>query len=95
MFNFQVANQHQMLSYKVPFKITKEAYEKVVYWRRNILEFPKGQYGKEFTREITESINRWRNNAEYRNIAFDAIFVIPKILLQRINIKAKGKENKE
>ena len=27
-----------------------EAYEKVVYWRRNIFELPKGQYGKVFKR---------------------------------------------
>ena len=72
----------------------KEAYEKVVYWRRNIFELPKGQYGKAFIREITEWVNRWSNNTEYRDIAFDAIFVVPNLLLQRTNIKAKGSENK-
>ena len=72
----------------------KEAYEKVVYWRRNIFELPKGQYGKAFIREITEWVNRWSDNTEYRDIAFDAIFVMPNLLLQRTNIKAKGSENK-
>ena len=72
----------------------KEAYEKVVYWPRNIFELPKGQYGKAFIREITEWVNRWSNNTEYRDIAFDPIFVMPNLLLQRTNIKAKGSENK-
>ena len=70
----------------------KEAWEKVDYWRKNIFELSKGQYGKEFIREITEWINRWCNNTD---IAFDAIFVMPNLLLQRTNFKAKGKENKE
>ena len=68
----------------------KEAYEKVVYWRRNIFELPKGQYGKAFIREITEWVNKWSNNTEYRNIAFDAIFVMPNPCYNEPISKQKG-----
>ena len=34
-----------------------EAYEKIVYWRRNLFMVPTGKAGKEFINEITRLLN--------------------------------------
>ena len=71
-----------------------EAYEKVVYWQKNIFELPKGKNGKDFVNEMTTWIDRWSNKTKYREFAFKALFIMPNILLQRTSLKAKSHENK-
>ena len=73
----------------------KEAYEKVIYWRRNLFEIPKGKHGKAFVQELTTWINRWCDKTKYQVIAFDALSILPILLLQKTSKKAKSKQNKE
>ena len=71
-----------------------EAYESVVYWRKNLFELPKGKNGKEFVNEMTIWIDRWSNKTKYRNFAFKALSIMPNLLLQRTSQKSKSHENK-
>ena len=72
-----------------------QAYEKVVYWKRNIFVLPKGKQRKVFIQEMTNWVNKWCNKMQYGDIAFNAMFIMSSLLLQRTTIKSIDKENKE
>ena len=50
-------NQHRNENYEKNFNLQiSEAYEKIVYWRKNLFELPKGEHGKEFIIEMVRQI---------------------------------------
>jgi hypothetical protein len=71
-----------------------EAYEKIVYWRKNLFELPKGAIGKEFIKEMTRQINDWSSKSPDRDISLKSLMVMPSLLLQRTSIKCKSSEIK-
>ena len=71
------------------------AYETIVKWRKNLFELPKGAPGKAFVTLISSLIDAWCSKTEKREFALYAIAIMPNLLLQKTNNKAKGKENKE
>ena len=73
----------------------QDIYEKIVYWRKNTFELPKGKTGREFILEITDWIKKWNNKSEFRDISFKVVFVMHALLLQQSNRKNKAKKNKE
>ncbi|KAG1714378.1 Protein lifeguard 1 [Nymphon striatum] len=72
-----------------------QAYEKIVFWRKNQFELPKGKVGETFVKLITDWINKWIDKTEYRDVAFHAVFALPSLLLQRSNNKSTKQQNKE
>ena len=71
-----------------------ESYREVMNWRRNVFDVPKGKVGKEFVKEMTLWVDRWCNKTKYHDFCFEALFIMPNILLQRTNDKLKSKEIK-
>ena len=71
------------------------AYETVVHWRKNIFLLVKWKAGKDFVNEIMKWINIWCDKNELRDVAFKAIAIMPNLLLQITNRKARSKDNKE
>ena len=71
------------------------AYEVIVKWRKNLFELPKGASGKSFVTAITSLIDAWNNKTDKRDHALYAVAIMPNLLLQKTNNKARGKENKE
>ena len=71
-----------------------DAYEKIVYWRKNLFELPKGANGKEFIKEMTRLINDWSSVSPDRDVSLKSLMVMPSLLLQRTSIKCKSSEIK-
>ena len=74
--------------------LIQEAYEDISNWKRNLFQLPKGHAGKEFVREITCQIEHWTSNSPNRNISLKCLMVMPCLLLQQINHKAKSSDRK-
>ena len=69
------------------------AYEKIVYWKKNLFLLPSGQEGKSFIDEISRLMNEWIHESPLKDIAFKAIMVMPGLLLQKPSRKSKSKDH--
>ena len=73
-------------------KDLEEAYNQIVYWRKNIFMVPTGAAGKKFIDEISRVLNLWTNNMPLKNIVLKAIHVMP-ALLQKPSKTSKAKDH--
>ena len=71
-----------------------EAYERVVKWRGNIFDVPKGKLGKMFVAEMSKWIDRWCDNTKYRDFSFYALSIMPCLLHQKTTHELTSKEKK-
>ena len=69
------------------------AYEKIVYWKKNLFLLPSGQAGKSFIDEMSRLMNEWIRESPLKDIAFKAIMVMPGLLLQKPSRKSKSKDH--
>ena len=69
------------------------AYEKIVYWKKNLFLLPSGQAGKSFIDEMSRLMNEWIRKSPLKDIAFKAIMVMPGLLLQKPSQKSKSKDD--
>ena len=70
------------------------AYEEIVKWRRNIFNILKGSTGKDFISEMTQHIVYWNIKSGNHSFALKAFMIMPSLLLQKHDHKAKEVENK-
>jgi hypothetical protein len=70
-----------------------EAYEKVVYWRKNLFMLPTGAIGKEYIRELTRLFQAWTYNTPESKIAMKAVHLMPNLLLQKPSKTSKTKDH--
>ena len=54
---------------------------------------PTGATGKKFIDEISRLLNLWSNNTPHKNIALEAVHVMPAILLQKPSKTSKAKDH--
>ena len=71
----------------------EEAYEQIVYWRKNVFMVPTGAAGKKFIDETSRLLDQWTNNTPLKNIALKAIHVMPALLLQKPSKTSKAKDH--
>ena len=71
----------------------KKAYEKIVFWRKNLFLLPTGKAGKSFIDEITRLLNAWEQNSPMQSMVFTAIMVMPSLLLQKPSKESKAKDH--
>ena len=65
-------------------------YEKIVYWRKNILMVASRKGGKKFINKTTKLVNLWTKNSPLENIALKGIHVVSALFLhENKNSKAK------
>ena len=69
------------------------AYEKIVYWRKNIFMLPTGAAGKAYIQELTRLINAWTYNSPVGIIAIKAVHLMPSLLLQKPSKRSKSKDH--
>ena len=69
------------------------AYEKIVYWKRNLFSLPYGQAGNSFIDEISRLMNKWIHESPLKDIAFKGIMVMLGLLLQKPSRKSKSKHH--
>ena len=71
-----------------------DAYEKIVFWRKNIFMLPTGSIGKKYVVETTKLLNAWTSNSPMKDIAFKAIIhIMPSLLLQKPRKTSKAKDH--
>ena len=71
-------------------KDLEEAYEQIVYWRKNVFMVPTSASGKKFINEFTRLFDQWIYDTPLKGIALKAIHVMPASLLQRPSRKSKA-----
>ena len=60
----------------------ENAYEKVVFWKKNLFMLPTGAAGKKYISETTRlGLNAWLNDSPLKDLAFKAIHIMPNLLL--------------
>ena len=60
-----------------------EAYEKTVFWRKNLFTLPTGNAGKKYIKEVTKLLNTWTQDTPLRSISLKAIYTMSALLLQK------------
>ena len=71
----------------------EEAYNQIVYWRKNTFMVPTGAARKKITDEISRLLNLWTNDTPLKNKALKAIHVMPALLLQKPSKTSKAKDH--
>ena len=74
-------------------QIINKAYEKIVFWRKNLFKLPSGSAGKRYISEITKLLNGWTFNSPWKDISFKAIHIMPGLLLQKPSKNSKAKDH--
>ena len=86
-------------NYEVKGDEINHAYEKTVYWRKNLFTLQTGKVGKLFITEMTQLIETWCEKNEWTECAIKALMIMPNLLLQKSstskNTKYTSKINKE
>ena len=62
-------------------KKIQDAYERIVFWKKNLFKLPTGAAAKKYITETTKLMNGWTNNSPLKDIAFKAIHIMPSLLL--------------
>ena len=68
------------------------AYEKIVYWKKNLFLLPSGRAAKQFIEETTKLMNEWSHDSPLKDIAFKAM-IMPSLQLQKPSQKPKSREH--
>jgi len=72
--------------------LVKSIYDKIVHWRKNLFSVPSGGVGKAFVRELTKQIQLYTNSQGKDGMALYKLFILPALLLQRVNGSCRAKE---
>ena len=69
------------------------AYEKIVFWRKNLFLLPTSKSGREYIDETSRLLNEWVHDSPVASIAFKAIMIMPSLLLQKPFKSSKTKDH--
>ena len=70
-----------------------KAYEKMVFWRKNLFILPIGNAGKKCIKEVTRLLNLWTQNTPLRSISLETIHTMPALLSQNPSKTSKSGEH--
>ena len=75
--------------------VINEAYNEVVYWRKNVFLVSYGKIGKDFIDELILLINDWNYETERQHVALKAFFLFRLSVYrnQDQNLKQKSTKN--
>ena len=74
-------------------KKIQDAYERIVFWKKNLFMLPTGAAAKKYITETTKLMNGWTNNLPLKDIGFKAIHIMPSLLLQKPSKTSKAKDH--
>ena len=74
-------------------KKIQDAYERHVFWKKNLFMLPTGAATKKCITETTKLMNGWTDNSPLKGIAFTVMHVIPSLLLQKPSKTSKAKDH--
>ena len=69
--------------------VNHHAYQKIVYWQKNLLKVPTGAAGKMFINETTTIIHFWTDNLPLHI----TLHIMPALLLQNPSQTSKSKDH--
>ena len=73
--------------------ILEFAYERIVFWRRNLFLVPSGSAGKKYVSETARLINAFVDSSAMKDISLKALMIMPSLLLQKPSSKSKTKDH--
>ncbi len=71
----------------------REAYDELVYWRRNVFMVPSGNVGKQFIRELTSLFAAYGQGSAMESVALEAAMVACTLLLQKPHPASKSRDH--
>ena len=74
-------------------KKIQDAYERIVFWKKNLFMLPTGAAAKKYITETTKLMNGWTNNSPLKDIALKTILIMPSLLLQKPSKTSKVKDH--
>ena len=74
-------------------KKIQDAYERIVFWKKNLFMLRTGAAAKKYITETTKLMNGWTNNSSLKDIALKAILIMPSLLLQKPSKTSKTKDH--
>ena len=69
-----------------------EAYEKIVFWRKNLFMLPTGKPGKKYIKEVTRLLNAWTQDTPLRSISLKAMQTMLILLSQKPSKMSKSRD---
>ena len=79
----------------VSMNVINEAYNEVVYCRKNLFLVPYGKIGKDFIDELTLLINDWIYETERQHDALKTLFLLQTVSLQKPGPRSNAKEHQD
>ena len=58
-------------------------YEKIVLWKKNLFLLPSGKTERKFTEDVSRLMEEWLQDSLLKDTGFEAIMVMPNLLLQK------------
>ena len=71
----------------------KEAYAKVVHWKKNLFKVPLENVGKSFVAELSRLYNGFASGSALESITLMAAIVLPILVLQSPHRRSRVKEH--
>ena len=70
-----------------------DAYEKIVFWRKNLFMSPTEKAGKKHIKEVTRLLNAWTQDTPLRSISLKAIHTMLVLLIQKPSKTSKSRDH--
>ena len=70
-----------------------DAYEKIVFWRKNLFMSPTENAGKKHIKEVTRLLNAWTQDTPLRSISLKAIHTMLVLLIQKSSKTSKSRDH--
>ena len=71
----------------------RNAYDKIVAWKKNLFKLPGGKCGKSFVSEVAHLIDLWVDKSTSESVALTAVHVFIPLMLQKPSKKSKNRDH--
>ena len=74
-------------------KSLDSAYQKIVKWKKNYMQIPRGKAGKTLIAEVTRLIRLFNSSKRWESVAIHMLQVLLPLILQKPSLKSKNREH--
>jgi len=74
-------------------KSLDSAYQKIVKWKKNYMQIPRGKAGKTLIAEVTRLIGLFNSSKRWESVAIHMLQVLLPLILQKPSPKSKNREH--
>ena len=87
------SSEHNGVQTELFEKLICNAYDEVIFWRKNLFMLPSGKASKQFIRELTFWIEQYNKNTHLHGISLKVFMLLPGLLMQKPSKQSKAKEH--